>query len=445
MDIMMLNAVGGLWGIIINWFNSWIGSFAAAIIVFTIVLKLVLIPLDVWQKKTMRKNSQKQAVLAPEVEKIKKKYAGNEQIINQKTMELYKKNNYNVVGSCLGLLVNMIVTIVVFFTLFSSLDTVSKYMIKDEFNTLNTTFTETYNSETYSQLLNTYKTSEEQDVVELRELIKTELKTEYQNLTEEEKANKTEEEYVNERLNVKLQEKAYEDAVNDTSSQQAQENVSKKYSEIKQSFLWIKNIWRPDTAVSVFPTTSTEFISLSGYTFEKKSTEIENYTSLEDVPVVEPNEEGKYFVDTYYQSVITKEYAFTEDRAKELFSSDYNVITSKLIKDNSGVNGYYILIVLSGLVIVASQLLANVGMKAKNKKGEEVKVGKNVNWIMLVILPIFMMYFTLRYTAVFSLYIVVSSIMSTIISYVLNLIMNKTDNNKDNKNDTSKKVSYSRY
>ena len=77
MDIMMLNAVGGLWGTIINWFNSWIGSFALAIIVFTIVLKLVLIPLDVWQKKTMRKNSQKQAVLAPEVEKIKKKYAGN--------------------------------------------------------------------------------------------------------------------------------------------------------------------------------------------------------------------------------------------------------------------------------------------------------------------------------------------------------------------------------
>ncbi len=128
-----------------------------------------------------------------------------------------------------------------------------------------------------------------------------------------------------------------------------------------------------------------------------------------------------------------------------MFSQDYSVITNKLIKDNNGANGYYILIILSGLIIVASQLLANAGMKAKNKKGEEVKVGKNVNWIMLVILPIFMMYFTLRYTAVFSLYIVVSSIMSTIISYVLNLIMNKIENKKDNKDDTNKKVSYSRY
>ena len=74
MDFMMLNAVGGLWGTIIGWFNSIIGNFALAIIVFTIVLKLILIPLDVWQKKTMRKNTQKQAILQPEVEKIKKKY-----------------------------------------------------------------------------------------------------------------------------------------------------------------------------------------------------------------------------------------------------------------------------------------------------------------------------------------------------------------------------------
>lgn len=445
MDIMMLNAVGGLWGTIINWFNSWIGSFAVAIIVFTIALKLVLIPLDIWQKKTMRKNSQKQAILAPEVEKIKKKYAGNEQIINQKTMELYKKNDYNVVGSCFGLLINMIVTIVVFFTLFSSLDTVSKYMIKDEFETLNTTFTETYNAETYSQLLNTYKTSEEQEIVEIRELIKNELRQEYQALSDEQKSEKTEDEYVNERLNVKLQEKAYEDVLNKTEIQQAQENVSQKYTDIKQSFLWIKNIWRPDTTVSIFPKTSKEFISLSGYNFTKTNTEIVDYETLENAPEITPNEEGKYFADVYYKSVITNQYAFDENRAIELFSQDYSVITSKLIKDNSGVNGYYILIILSGLVIVASQLLANVGMKAKNKKGEEVKVNKNVNWIMLIILPLFMMYFTLKYTAVFSLYIVVSSIMSTIISYVLNLVMNKIENKKDHKNDTNKKVSYSRY
>ena len=433
MDFMMLNAVGGLWGTIIGWFNSIIGNFALAIIVFTIVLKLVLIPLDVWQKKTMRKNTQKQAILQPEVEKIKKKYAGNEQIINQKTMELYKKNDYNVVGSCFGLLVNMVVTMVVFFTLFTSLDGVSKYMIKDEFDTLNTTFVANYDNETYSQLYNTYYNDND---------IKSQYEIEYDGLSEEEKGEQSKEAYVK----IKIKEKAYEEATNETNSQSAQQEVSKKYGEIKQSFLWIKNVWRPDTAVSVFPTNASEFISLSGYTFDAERTEID-YVNLDVKPEnYEHDEEtDKYYADVYYQSVVTKEQAFTVEQAKSLFEKDYLVITKQLVKDNSGVNGYYILIILSGLVIVAGQLLANLGVKAKNKKGEEVKAKAKVNWIMIIILPLFMMYFTLRYTAVFALYIVVSSVMSTLIGYVLNLILNKIEQKKNDKKDNTGKVSYSRY
>ena len=433
MDFMMLNAVGGLWGTIIGWFNSIIGNFALAIIVFTIVLKLVLIPLDVWQKKTMRKNTQKQAILQPEVEKIKKKYAGNEQIINQKTMELYKKNDYNVVGSCFGLLVNMVVTMVVFFTLFTSLDGVSKYMIKDEFDTLNTTFVANYDNETYSQLYNTYYNDND---------IKSQYEIEYDGLSEEEKGEQSKEAYVK----IKIKEKAYEEATNETNSQSAQQEVSKKYGEIKQSFLWIKNVWRPDTAVSVFPTNASEFISLSGYTFDAERTEID-YVNLDVKPEnYEHDEEtDKYYADVYYQSVVTKEQAFTVEQAKSLFEKDYLVITKQLVKDNSGVNGYYILIILSGLVIVAGQLLANLGVKAKNKKGEVVKAKAKVNWIMIIILPLFMMYFTLRYTAVFALYIVVSSVMSTLIGYVLNLILNKIEQKKNDKKDNTGKVSYSRY
>ena len=103
------------------------------------------------------------------------------------------------------------------------------------------------------------------------------------------------------------------------------------------------------------------------------------------------------------------------------------------------------MIILSGLVIVAGQLLANLGVKAKNKKGEVVKAKAKVNWIMIIILPLFMMYFTLRYTAVFALYIVVSSVMSTLIGYVLNLILNKIEQKKNDKKDNTGKVSYSRY
>ena len=43
-------AVGGLWGQIINWFQSFIPSFGLTIIVFTVALKLILSPLEVYQK-----------------------------------------------------------------------------------------------------------------------------------------------------------------------------------------------------------------------------------------------------------------------------------------------------------------------------------------------------------------------------------------------------------
>lgn len=437
MDIMMLNAVGGLWGIIISWFNSWIGNFALAVIIFTIALKIVLIPLDIWQRKTMRKNTQKQAVLQPEVEKIKAKYKGNEQLINQKTMELYKKNDYNVVGSCFGLLVNMIVTMVIFFTLFTSLDGVSKYMIKDEFNTLNTTFVSNYDSSVYqteyNRILNENGTQYQIDFEE-----------EFDNLTDEQKGEQTKENYAKIKVEEKISNEAYEIAINETNSQLAKQEVSNKYDEIKQSFLWIKNIWRPDTAVSVFPKTANEFINLSGYTFAENYKVIENIDSIENKPAdLVANENGEY--KYYYQSVVTNEYAFTTEQAVKLFTNDYSVITSQLVKDNSGVNGYYILIVLSGLVIIANQLLSNLGVKAKNKKGQDVNAKPKVNWIMMIILPLFMMYFTLRYTAVFALYIVVNSVMSSLIGFVLNLIMNKTESNKYEKEKQNSKVSYSRY
>ena len=58
-----------------------------------------------------------------QVEKIKQKYANVPQVAQQKMqekqMEIYKKNNYNIVGSCVVMLLNMVVTVAVFLTLFN--------------------------------------------------------------------------------------------------------------------------------------------------------------------------------------------------------------------------------------------------------------------------------------------------------------------------------------
>ena len=87
----------GLWEKIIAWFAG-VGSFAVAIILLTLCLKIVLLPLDFWQKSTGRKMSYQQALMKPELDEINKKYGNNPNVKNQKMAEVYKK--YSVLLLC---------------------------------------------------------------------------------------------------------------------------------------------------------------------------------------------------------------------------------------------------------------------------------------------------------------------------------------------------------
>ena len=83
--------------------NKLVGNFGVAIILATIVIKIILLPLTLKQDKSMR-NMKK---LQPEIDKIKKQYKDNPQVMQQKTMELYKENKVSPFGGCLPLLVQL--------------------------------------------------------------------------------------------------------------------------------------------------------------------------------------------------------------------------------------------------------------------------------------------------------------------------------------------------
>ena len=91
--------------------------------VFTIFLKILLSPLDIWQKHTMLKNNRAMKIIAPELEKLKKTYANAPDVLQQKQMELYKKNGYSMMGGCLP----AILTIVIFFVVFSGFNAAVRY------------------------------------------------------------------------------------------------------------------------------------------------------------------------------------------------------------------------------------------------------------------------------------------------------------------------------
>lgn len=370
-------AVGGLWGQIINWFQSFIPSFGLTIIVFTVALKLILSPLEVYQKISAKKNSEIQARIQPKLNKLQKQYANNKEMLNQKTMELYKKENYNVVGSCLGVLINLVVTLVVFITLFSSLNAISQYNIKTEYEILTQTYEESF---VLSAKDNSYSivVSEDETLKSLMAKIKT--------LSEEDQT-------------------AFENSL----KEQAKADTVNKYSEIKEGFLWIKNIYRPDTYASVFPDAK-DYMNISN-------------TSFKNVSAENP------YIDIYGNRFET------EDSAKEGFTLVFNDVTGDINKEYSGWNGYLILVILSAVITVLSQILsAKTTKPAKqyDKNGEEINVPNPTGKLMMFLLPALMVIFTLQYSAAFALYIVVNSLMSVIISFVTTLIMNAVEKKKAN-------------
>lgn len=90
-------------------------NYLLSIMLFTLVMEILLLPLGIKQQK----NQVKQASLAPKVMAIKKKYAGRDdratqQKIQNETMELYQKENFNPAGGCGTLLIQFPIIIALF-------------------------------------------------------------------------------------------------------------------------------------------------------------------------------------------------------------------------------------------------------------------------------------------------------------------------------------------
>ena len=116
MNFSMLAAVSSIWKPIIgllDWMNSGIGNFGWTVVVFSIMLRLLLLPLDIWQKMIMRKQKAKMDAIRPQLEKIQKQYANRPDLLRQKQYEL-QKGSMNIFTSCLP----MIFTLVIFYIVF---------------------------------------------------------------------------------------------------------------------------------------------------------------------------------------------------------------------------------------------------------------------------------------------------------------------------------------
>jgi YidC/Oxa1 family membrane protein insertase len=94
-------------------------SFVLAIIVATILIRLVTLPLTLPQQR----NSRKMAELAPQMDELKKKYGNDRNKFAQAQMELYRENKINMFGGCLPLILQLVIMIAFYQALIGSLAT----------------------------------------------------------------------------------------------------------------------------------------------------------------------------------------------------------------------------------------------------------------------------------------------------------------------------------
>ncbi len=104
-------------GIFLNWITYIMpaNSYILTLFVFGIILEIVMLPFGIKQQK----NSIKQARLRPKEMAIRRKYAGRndqatQQKVTQEIQELYQKENFNPMGGCLPLLIQLPIVMVLY-------------------------------------------------------------------------------------------------------------------------------------------------------------------------------------------------------------------------------------------------------------------------------------------------------------------------------------------
>ena len=116
----VLTRLHGILAVPFGYNSGW--SWALAIIILVVLMRLILVPLFVKQMHSQRK----MAALAPQVAALRKKYKNDKQTMNQEVMKLSQENGANPLGGCLPLVVQL----PVFFALFSVLRAVAEGQTK---------------------------------------------------------------------------------------------------------------------------------------------------------------------------------------------------------------------------------------------------------------------------------------------------------------------------
>lgn len=413
---------------VITWFINLVADVGVGIMLFTLALKLITLPLDIFSRASMKKNALKMEMMRGDLEKLQKQYANNKQLYQQKMMALYKKNGYSAFSACLP----TIVTLVFFFIVIGAFNSYSKQtdfqVFKDMGSAYDAKLTQTIenngDSIVYSEndecyLINLDFVLNEKGYRNYFDVIENMSATDENRYILKSNLTAEEVEFVKTYLDIKDENFTLNDDNRKANSVNFVKKVAEKYEEeyiLKDArkaaaetyeknrsksvvFPWVKNLWVVD---SPFKPAIPTYTDLSSTLYGKSGNP-----------------------------------AFTEEK--------YNELTADLGKyKQTGFgkgNGLYILVALSILTMLASTLIMNKTQKTQMElstvdgaNGQAAMQQKMMTWMMPVMFGIF----AFIYSAGFSIYMVTSSVLSTAFTLLINFCVEKSFKNKLAKEDAVK-------
>lgn len=107
----MFQFFANIFGYLLNSINNFVGNYGFAIILFTIIIKLVMLPLSIKQQRTMKKSTKLQS----KMKALQFKYKNDPEKLNREMMDLYKQENMSPFSGCLSAIVQFILLISIFY------------------------------------------------------------------------------------------------------------------------------------------------------------------------------------------------------------------------------------------------------------------------------------------------------------------------------------------
>lgn len=412
--IPQLNLIAKL----VQWLHSWVGSYGWAVVIFTVFLKLITLPVDIWQRMSTKKNAEKMKSMQKQVEKIEKQYANDQKRLNDEKQKLYKKQGYGAFKTCLP----MIITMAIFMIMFTGLNSYSAYINVHNYALLEGVYLEAY----YGSL----EEGLDQEVIDRALQAGQEAYT--VTLTN---PNKTEEDALAAQI------KAYRDILDDEALEEYEEELSAKqagkgavesfykgekeiYNEegkllkVKENFLWIKNIWRPDTWESIMA----DFDSFESGGMGLKAVENTGFLRQKNYDAVR---NAVLEADPGYFAKVN------EDGSMALKSDG---------KLDSGWNGILILPVLAMALAFLSSFLT----QKQNKGAAPSDPTQQSQKTMMFLMPVMMGVFGFMYTSAFAVYLVSNSLLTLLINLFTNAPINRAVEQKVTEEENKNKASYMR-